>query len=36
VLYIDRIDDEARREVMRMMREQELRRAAGDVRSPQL
>jgi peptide deformylase len=36
VLYIDRLDDEARREVMRMMREQELRRAAGDVRSPQL
>jgi hypothetical protein len=36
VLYIDRLDDDARREVMRLMREQELRRAAGDVRSPQL
>jgi peptide deformylase len=36
LLFIDRLDDEARREVMRLMREQELRRAAGDVRSPQL
>ena len=34
VLYIDRLDDEARREVMRLMREQELRRAIQDVRSP--
>jgi peptide deformylase len=36
VLFIDRLDDAARREVMRTMREQDLRRAAQDARSPQL
>jgi peptide deformylase len=36
VLYIDRLDDAARREVMRTMREQDLRRASQDARSPQL
>ena len=36
VLYIDRLDDAARREVMRTMREQDLLRASQDARSPQL
>lgn len=36
VLYIDRLDDDARREVMRVMREQELRRTVQDARSRQL
>ena len=35
MLYIDHLDDEGRREVMRQMREQELRSVGGDVRSQQ-
>jgi peptide deformylase len=34
MLFIDRLDDEGRREVMRLMRERELRGVPGEARSP--